>query len=302
MKGLVKLALLILLFLIKVSLAKELNENKISEYKLICRPFKIENSRYLGIRSFYLNNKKKVLAVNVDTLETKIFDWDDTLTGNFNIADSRFFKLLNKSVSFNLHNGGLKNGNTESVYLTVDLCPSSKKDPFELEIIKEFIRKGHKHIAFAVSGKWFIKNEKYVNWIKEQITKKNLNVIWINHTFNHFYSKRLPLEKNFLLKDGTDIFYEITEVEKLLIKNNITPSIFIRFPGLIANYNLRRDIAFNYFLIAIGSDAWLAKNQKISPGSIILIHGNKNEPKGIKIFKEILKESLNFGSLLEIQP
>jgi len=278
-------------------------DNVVTDYQIICKPFVIDKNRYLAIRSFYLNGKRKVLAVNVDTLETNIFDWNVTNTEGFNIADSRYFKLLNNSVSIELHNGGLKNGNTDFVYLTVDLCPSSKKEPFELNAIQEFIKKGHKNIAFAVSGRWFIKNKKYIDWIKENINKGILNVVWINHTYNHFYDKKLPLEKNFLLKEGTDIFFEITEVEKLLIKNNIIPSIFIRFPGLVADYNLRKKVAFDFFLIAVGSDAWLANNPNVSSGSIILIHGNKNEPRGIKIFKKLLEEKqLNFGSLLDIQP
>jgi len=290
----------LILVILKIAFGEDI---QITEYKLIYIPFKTKNGRYLAIRSFYLNNTKKVLAVNVDTLQTQIFNWEITNSQKFDISDSRYFKLLNKSVSEKLHNGGIKNGNTNLIYLSVDLCPSSKKEPFEKEAIQNFINKGYKDIAFAISGKWFIKNKKYIDWIKQREKNNELNVIWINHTYNHFYGKDLPLEKNFLLKEGTDITFEITEVEKLLIKNGITPSIFIRFPGLVANYELRKEIAYKYSLIAIGTDTWLANNQKIKQGSIILIHGNKNEPKGIQIFEKLLQQQpLNFGSLLTIQP
>ncbi|NPA53838.1 MAG: hypothetical protein GXO21_04150, partial [Aquificae bacterium] len=134
-----------------------------------------------------------------------------------------------------------------------------------------------------------------------QIKEGNLNVIWINHTYTHFYNPKLPLEKNFLLKEGTNLFFEITEVEKLFIKNGMVPSIFIRFPGLVADYEIRKEVAFKYGLIAVGSDAWLAKGQMPIKGSIILIHGNKNEPAGIKIFEKLLEKDFYFGSLLEIR-
>ena len=42
-------------------------------------------------------------------------------------------------------------------------------------------------------------------------------------------------------------------------------------------------------LIPIGSDAWLAKGQKAMPGSIVLIHGNGNEPIGVNDFISLLK-------------
>ena len=37
-----------------------------------------------------------------------------------------------------------------------------------------------------------------------------------------------------------------------------------------------------YGLIPVGSDAWLAKNEVPSAGSIVLVHGNGNEPVGVE--------------------
>jgi hypothetical protein len=44
-----------------------------------------------------------------------------------------------------------------------------------------------------------------------------------------------------------------------------------------------------YGLIPIGSDAWLAKGQPVHAGSIVLIHGNGNEPIGIEDFLRLLQ-------------
>jgi hypothetical protein len=53
-----------------------------------------------------------------------------------------------------------------------------------------------------------------------------------------------------------------------------------------------------YGLIPVGSDAWLAKNQKPQNGSIVLVHANGNEPYGIKQFFRLIREerdSINAG-------
>ncbi len=274
----------------------------ISDYTVVRFPFIYKGNKFLAIREFKENTVEKVLAVNVNTLKTGIFLKEQISCKNFDISKTRYARLLEKSVSSELHNGGIKNGKTKYIYLTVDLCPSSKEEPFDIKVIKEFINRGHKNIAFAVSGKWFLKNKKYINWIKKQEDNNKLNVIWINHTFNHFYDPSLPLDRNFLLRKGTDISFEILEVEKLFIKEGLIPSVFIRFPGLVANRKLRETVAFTYGLIALGSDAWLAKGEKPKKGSIVLIHGNKNEPLGIKIFEKYLDKVLYFGSLYEINP
>jgi len=57
---------------------------------------------------------------------------------------------------------------------------------------------------------------------------------------------------------------------------------------LISNKRLVDTIS-SYGLITIGSDAWLAKGQIPHQGSIVLIHGNGNEPYGVHKFLELLK-------------
>ncbi|WP_297456401.1 hypothetical protein [Persephonella sp.] len=279
--------------MINISLAQ------IKDYRLIHKTFEFNGHRFLAIREFILNNSKQVLAVDIDSLRTKIFPEKQIEFKQFEIKNSRYFRLIQKSISDKLYNGGLRNGNTDKVYLTVDLCPSSKKEAFEIKTMKNFLKKGYKNIAFSITGRWFLKNKKFVEWIKNS----GLNVVWINHTFTHFYKRRLPLDKNFLMKKGTNLFYEITAVEKLLIENGITPSVFIRYPGLVADYRIRKTVAEKYGLIALGSDAWLALGQKVKEGSIILIHGNKNEPAGIKIFNKLLdRKKLKFDYLYNIKP
>lgn len=69
----------------------------------------------------------------------------------------------------------------------------------------------------------------------------------------------------------------------MLISKELTPSVFFRFPGLASSPKLIKLIN-ELGLIPVGTDAWFAKGEKANLGSIILVHGNSNERKGIKIF------------------
>ena len=73
-----------------------------------------------------------------------------------------------------------------------------------------------------------------------------------------------------------------------MIDNGLCPSVFFRFPGLVSDQELVRRV-IGYGLITVGSDAWLAKNQAASQGSIVLVHGNGNEPIGIEKFLGLVK-------------
>ncbi len=78
-----------------------------------------------------------------------------------------------------------------------------------------------------------------------------------------------------------------------MIEEGVTPSPFFRFPGLVSDRTIFRKVN-GYGLIPLGSDAWLGKNQWPKNGSIILLHGNGNEPIGIhRFFKLLDNESLN---------
>ncbi len=101
----------------------------------------------------------------------------------------------------------------------------------------------------------------------------------INHSATHPYRKNQPLEQNFLLSPGTNFTDEVLGTEISLIRAGVTPSIFFRFPGLVSSREQIMTLA-NWGLVALGSNAWLAKGEKAKAGSVILIHGNQNEPAG----------------------
>ena len=73
-----------------------------------------------------------------------------------------------------------------------------------------------------------------------------------------------------------------------MLERKLLPSVFFRFPGLVSDQAIF-DKILALGLIPVGTDAWLAKGQWPTEGSIVLIHANGNEPLGVKDFIKLLK-------------
>lgn len=257
--------------------------------------------KLLATRSFINNNQKYLLLVNPSSLETKIdlannyvlssLEWSNVLAI---FKNTTFVKCIEAAAAkdLQLQNAGIDHSipNEKGITLTIDLCPSHK--PLD-RIIFQSVFDEYKKIeqpeplAISVSGKWMLKHKDDLKWLKSLVEKKELNITWVNHSYNHEVNS-LPLSENFLLAPGTKLDLEVLENEKLMLKNGLTPSVFFRFPGLVSDKAVVDKIEA-YGLIPIGSDAWLAKGQQPNAGSIVLIHGNGNEEIGVKDFIQLLR-------------
>jgi peptidoglycan/xylan/chitin deacetylase (PgdA/CDA1 family) len=181
------------------------------------------------------------------------------------------------------------------VVLTIDLCPSTR--PLDRRLFAAILAAFEPEerpvpLGIAITGRWMLEHAKDLAWLSELEGKGEIAATWINHSFNHRYSPDLPLSRNFLREPGTNLDLEVLATESAMIDNGLRPSAFFRFPGLVSDPKLfRRVISFG--LIPVGSDAWLAKNQAPSPGSIVLVHGNGNEPIGIEKFLALVKTERN---------
>ncbi len=240
---------------------------------------------FTATRTFEQNHKKFVLLVDDRDFSTSIGGYD-TLSSYIPLiaADTNFKKALEKYTKFTgYYNNGLKYfENSKSIFLTIDLCPSSKQG-FDGKMFRKLLQnKNLANIAVSISGKWTSEHPKEFRWLLKQYSEKKLNITWINHTYSHYYSRKLPLDKNFLIHDKKKLQSEIFNMEKLLLSYNVVPSVFMRFPGLISDKEILKKCK-NYSLIPVGSDTWIAKKETIKPGSIILVHGNLNEERGVKL-------------------
>jgi hypothetical protein len=257
---------------------------------------------WIVLRKFENQGKEFLLLVNPQTLQTKVDESSFYQVKPMTLAETRTFfkktpyeKAISKveKQSISIQDAGIERGMpTETgISLTADLCPSHR--PLDRRIFTTMVAEFQKvekpaPIALSVSGLWMLKHQEDLEWLKKLSNDGEIRVTWVNHSYNHRVSKTAPLKMNFLLEPGTDINYEVLATEELMLKNGLVPSIFFRFPGLVSDQQLVYKIT-DFGLIPIGSDAWLAKGQQPQAGSIVLIHGNGNEPVGVADFIKLLQ-------------
>jgi hypothetical protein len=179
----------------------------------------------------------------------------------------------------------------KGIDLTIDLCPSQRSlDRIVFTDLINEIGKVERPVPIAVSitGRWISEHPEDLNWLDSLEKTGDLSILWINHSYNHHTYKNVPLKRNFMLAPGTDINSEVLLTEIALLQKNIVPSVFFRFPGLVSDHDVYNKI-ISFGLIPVGSDAWLAKGQWPTDGSIVLIHANGNESIGVRDFINLLK-------------
>ena len=277
-------------------------QNEISNYKVYFAAGDFKCKNILVIRKFERLGQLFYMGVDPDNLETLIIPSDQisvkTLSWQQILQDyknSAYIKaiLTAQNQSFSLQNSGIIHGfpKEKGVTLTIDLCPSHK--PLDRIIFTSLFNEFGKTekpvpIALSITGRFMLTHSEDLLWLKDLIVSGDISVTWINHTYNHQYNPKVPIKENFLLEPNTDLNFEILGTEIALLQHGFLSSVFFRFPGLVSDTNIV-DSVLEYGLIPIGSDAWLAKGQSVQAGSIVLIHGNGNEPIGVKNFINLLQ-------------
>jgi hypothetical protein len=252
--------------------------------------------RQIMLRSFTRDGVAEALLVNPWTLETKITPVDLLkILPPTARADSPYERALATAttVPARLQNHGIIQAAkpVHGQFLTVDLCPS--KRPFETTFFNTVANLGQSRpvpVAVAITGGWLATHGQEFTWLREQERSGRLAITWINHSLTHPYDATVPLSQTFLLTPGLDRRREILALEMQLLEQGVVPSVFFRFPGLVADdaaLGLVRELG----LIPLGSNAWLAKGETVRDGSIILVHGNGNEPAGIRRFNDLSGQS-----------
>lgn len=264
---------------------------------------KYGDKELLILRKFKTSGINSYLAVNPRELTTSIIP-----AAGLTVKEMRFEQALSylagipyanaissaNQLSGNLQDAGIIHGfqKEKGITLTIDLCPSHKvlDRVIFTSLISEF-QKTEKPVPIAVSitGRWMLTHSNDLTWLKGLEKSKDIEVTWINHSYNHRVSSKAPLKTNFLLEPGTDMNFEILGTELAMLQHGLLPSVFFRFPGLVSDTEVVKRV-LSYGIIPVGSDAWLAKGQPANAGSIVLIHGNGNEPVGVQDFIKLLRD------------
>lgn len=268
----------------------------IENYRPVFECARTEDGReVVVIRRFVRDGRRYALTVEPRSIETRIRP-EEWLTSDGAFEKSPYLDALAATTGgpYPIENAGLRHARHagEGYFLTVDMCPSFK--PFEGRFFETLVAHARRDgmpfpVAISISGFWALDHAAEFATLIASQQRGELDITWVNHSYTHRYAKGVPNSENFLLMPHTDIDKEVLRTEQLLIAHGLTPSVFFRFPGLVSDaYLVRRMRTLG--LVPLGADAWLAKLQKPKPGSIVLVHGNGNEPYGVHLAKRYLAD------------
>ena len=245
---------------------------------------------FITLRKFtdLKNHIDYVIILDTKTLKTFIYNLKDLKIGKIsNISkNTNYSKLINLIVEKNYKTSGIDSIFNDGYSLTLDLCPSTKK--FDSAFFNYIIGKKIDPLYICVSGKWIDKHNSELKYILDN--SKNNNIIWVNHSYSHYYDSKKKNNNNFMLSENTNLEFEVLNNEIVMMKNGIIPSPFFRFPGLISDQKICKKI-ISYGLIPLSSNAWIAKGEKPKNRSIILLHMNGNERNGLSLFLKFFKNT-----------
>ena len=278
----------------------------VSGYKAVLKACVAADGRKeVAIREMTVQSQKVDLLVDPEALTTRLERaacWTCRDESEAELGETRMGRAIRESAQAPglvhrgfLQNAGLTHGGNQGDFVTGDLCPSEK--PLDRRFFMRLESAGpHAPVALSISGLWLIHHFDDFRWLVDERNAGALDILWTNHTYHHPYHSKLPDAANFLLSKGVDPEEEILDTERLLIANGETPSLFFRFPGLISSDPLMQAVS-QFHLVTLGADAWLALGQKPGRGSIVLVHPNGNEPRGLTLFSADLTHGAIAGPL-----
>lgn len=261
-----------------------------------------QGTEWVILRQLEMKGADYFLAVNPQLLTTSLIPAGQARVKQMPkdqtriyFASTPYIKALEAAAkqSTALQDAGIVHGypKEKGITLTIDLCPSHKAMDRIIftSLIAEFKKiEQPVPVALSITGRWMLTHADDLNWLKSLEAQQEIAITWTDHTYNHHFSPSAPLATNFLLAPGTDLNFEILGTELAMIQHGLLPSVFFRFPGLVSDQRVVTQV-LSYGVIPVGSDAWLAKGQQPSAGSIVLIHGNGNEPVGVADFIRLLR-------------
>ena len=248
---------------------------------------------YVVRRSFKKSGISYVLALETESLKSRVLKVSKLQS--IKECENSTYERLKKEALLRakpLQNAGITQGDAKGYALSVDMCPSSKKG-YERDFFLSLssIKKPFP-VTISITAKWIRFHKASFFELLRLEKRGDVAIIWMNHGFNHPYKKGLPLKENFILSHGADRQKELLQTEKVLLSYGLVPSIFYRFAGLVSHEAIIKRMVNEYGLIPLGSLAWLAKGETIQNGSIVLVHGNRNEPQGVRRFLELKPEDV----------
>ena len=168
-----------------------------------------DGREFAVIRTFTEENKSMQMMIDTDTLTAYIKPMVKTL--GHQCGDSRYTKLLKLASSppYPLQNDGISSS-ISGIYLTTDLCPSSKKG-YEHRLYRYIIENFPNPIPVTifVTKRWIDKHPDSMRELEKYNADLNLSITWGNHTAYHHYHPNVPIRKNFVLSPDENLTKEL---------------------------------------------------------------------------------------------
>ena len=288
--------------------------NSVSNFDLIeTQSCLLRGEEVFTLRSLKFRGYDAKLVVNPETLDSHLVRSSCvercSAVSSRDLGRTNYGSLLSRSDdgSYPMQNDGVTVGSSNKyVALTIDMCPSSKG--ISQNVYDKLVSLAKQEgkaipIGVAMTAAWKDRHSERFDWLKRQAREGRLEIEWINHSYHHHYKRDVPLAQNFMRKSGTDVAQEVLGNEISMLQGGVTPSVFFRFPGLVSSKSMISSIT-DWGLVTLGTQAWLGKGEKAVEGSIILIHGNRNEPSGEVKFMDYVqvmdRQGQEFGSLYDV--
>ncbi len=271
-------------------------------------------ARLFVTRSFRLDGADSRVVVDADSLETSVVRAGELETASRaaspsdDLAASPYAKSLAESARAASANRALDRlapsahtTATEPFALTIDMCQSRKpwdEALFEWAVsLSEQLGKAVP-VGIAMTGGWAKAHPTELARLDEWSRTGKLAITWINHSSTH------PLNcldascrrAEFLTAQSVDFDAEVLGLEQALLARGLAPSVLFRFPGLVHDGNRLTQLA-RLSLLPLDANAWIAKGQPLAPRTVVLVHGNGNEPPGISGFLRAVQSSARASAL-----
>jgi polysaccharide deacetylase len=174
------------------------------------------------------------------------------------------------------------------IAVTVDLCWSLR--PLEADFLTNLPsmmpHSGGAPAAIFVSGRWIDQHPTEMETLVSLEQEHRAQLTWGLHSWIH------PKAGGFMNDlSVSEVREDTLRLERKLLDWGIVPTVYYRFPGLIHD-SARLTTVLDLDLLPIDCESWVAVQggkhpfgNPIQDASIVLVHGNGNEPTGIARFQ-----------------
>lgn len=251
-------------------------------------------ARVVVLRSLAFDGEPSHIVVSDETFELALVSSDGLAAASRTAtaeerASTRYGQALEQTragVLCELHSAAAGAPEAQRFALTIDMCQSRRQweqGLFDwLVALSDSLGQPVK-VGIAMTGLWANRHPERFRQLVAWQQAGQLDITWVNHSFYHQLSQDADGDYHFLTDESVDFDAGVLELEQLLLEQGVMFSPLFRFPGLTHDERTLRRLA-ELGLFPLDANGWLAKGEPLGDRSVVLLHGNGNEPPGTELF------------------